>query len=54
VTDLLAAVLQDEFDTEVEDSNLVGVVADLMSYAMGEVNWRDIAEHVLADLDKQD
>jgi len=46
----LVATLEAEFDEGADtNTNLQGVYSDLMSYALGSVNWHEIAEALIED-----
>ena len=44
--------LKDEFDEN--QPELEGFWADLLNASMSEVNWHEIAEHYIADVDKEE
>jgi hypothetical protein len=45
----LAGMLETEHLDAVDNLHLRGWLADMMSAAMCDVDWRDLAEHLLAD-----
>lgn len=52
----LADQLEQEFDDDAEENGMLpklnGMYADLMNAALSEINWHEIAEHMIADVDK--
>lgn len=49
----LSEMLKDEHEAQAEELvKSTGVFADLVSGALGRVEWREIAEHLLEDVDK--
>jgi hypothetical protein len=51
----LADRLKDEFEEQQSElTGVTGVFADLLSAAMSEVNWHEIAEHYVSDVDQDD
>jgi hypothetical protein len=47
--------LKDEYEErQSELTGITGVFADLLGAALSEVNWHEIAEHYIADVDKED
>jgi predicted oxidoreductase (fatty acid repression mutant protein) len=51
----LAERLKEDHEERQEEysSQAVGVFADLLSAALSEVNWHEIAQHYVADVDKE-
>ena len=51
-----ASALETELENSHDDAapDLQGPYADLMGYALGQVNWREIANSLLDDLDPSD
>ena len=51
----LADCLKNDHEERQEEysSQVIGVFADLLSAAMSEVNWHEIAEHYINDVDKE-
>lgn len=48
----LSKILEEYFDNEATDlTGVTGFWADLMNSALGAVNWYEIAEHMIADLE---
>jgi hypothetical protein len=47
---ILASQLKDQFEENAPE--LVGCYADLLNAALSEVNWREIAENILSEVDK--
>jgi len=50
-TALLAAEMEAEMDEAVNSVAVTGVLADLLNRAAGCIDWREIADHRIADLD---
>jgi hypothetical protein len=52
----LSDTLKSEIDDDAEDNGalpkLEGLYADLLNAALSEVNWHEIAEHMIEDVDK--
>lgn len=58
-TSILADMLKDSHEERAEELGLLdgdkaGVFADLLGAAMSEVDWHEIAAHLIADCDKED
>ena len=53
-TRVLSDRLKDHFEEQQSElTGVTGVFADLLSAALGEVDWYEIAEHYIADVDKE-
>ena len=50
----LADRLKDEHEERQSELTVTGVFADLLGAALSEVNWYEIAEHYIADVDKDE
>ena len=47
--------LKDEFEEQQSElTGITGVFADLLGAALSEVNWHEIAEHYVEDVDKEE
>jgi hypothetical protein len=54
-TRVLADRLKDQFEEQQSElTGVTGVFADLLSGALSEVDWYEIAEHYIEDVDKED
>jgi hypothetical protein len=54
-TRVLSDRLKDSFEEQqAELTGVTGVFVDLLNAALGEVNWYEIAEHYIEDVDKED
>jgi hypothetical protein len=51
----LAERLKEDHEERQEEysGQVVGVFADLLSAALSEVNWHEIAQHYISDVDKE-
>jgi hypothetical protein len=49
VVHMLADMVKDTYEEHVSELNLSGVFADLMNGALSEVNWKEVAENILAE-----
>ncbi len=53
----LASMLENELDTDMHETmgvpELTGFYADLLNAALSEVNWHEIAEHMIEEVDKE-
>ena len=49
LTDKLAAEIEAQFDEAASELPLTGFFADVMNASLREVNWREIAGHMVAD-----
>ena len=45
--DFLATQIKDAHDEAVENSQLEGALKDLLTSALGSVDWKEIAEHLI-------
>lgn len=48
----LADQLREMHETPVERLGLTGMYADLMEASLGRVDWQDLAEHILGDVEQ--
>lgn len=54
-TRVLSDRLKEHFEEQQSElTGVTGVFADLLTAALGEVDWSEIAEHYIADVDKED
>ena len=52
VTSYMADIIEAQFDQELEDQPVSGWISDAVNSYLGEVNWQEIAEHYMSDVDK--
>jgi hypothetical protein len=54
-TAMLADMLEQDADDRAYDLvSTAGPFSDMLSWALGQINWHEIAEHFISDLDKSD
>ena len=50
----LSDALKDYFEQEMAEIQATGMWVDLLGAALSEVNWHEIAEHMIEDVDKEE